>query len=355
VTDYAAALHEAWRQHLAPRDVDAPTVVSLFAGCGGSSLGYSMAGYREVLAVEWDDHAAGVFRLNFPDVPLHHGDIADVDPAILGLAPGELDVLDGSPPCQGFSTFGRRQIDDPRNQLFRQFTRLLTAWQPRAFVMENVSGLVKGDMRTLFAEILSELKVTDPGYRVRARLVDCRYLGIPQMRRRMVFIGTRADLEIDPPHPSPLTRPVTVREAWADLDGPGMYDTPRGKGVLVARITVPGKTGSSALASRGGKAAHYSCVRLAWDRPANTIVKDVRPGTGSGYLHPAEDRFCGIRELARLQSFPDEFDWGDGTYKQIHARIGNSVPPLMMRAVAAEIRDHVLRPLDACRTGNGGR
>src|SRR5690606_12471769 len=103
---------------------DAPTVMSTFAGAGGSSLGYSMAGFRELLAVEWDDHAVDTFRRNFPDVPVYHGDIAQLTAeAILeqtGLAPGELDVFDGSPPCQGFSMAGLRQLDDQRNQLFRE-------------------------------------------------------------------------------------------------------------------------------------------------------------------------------------------------------------------------------------------
>ena len=336
MTSYADTLAAAWRTHLMPRDADAPTVVSLFAGCGGSSLGYSMAGYRELLAVEWDDHAAEVFRRNFPDVKLHHGDVKNVDPSVLGLRSGELDVLDGSPPCQGFSTFGRRQLDDPRNQLFRQFTRLLTAWQPRMFVMENVSGMVKGIMRAVFAEILQELK--EAGYKVTARLVDASYLGVPQMRKRMIFIGVRSDLDVAPVHPAPYSRPITVRQAWADLNDPGMYDVPTGKGARLAPIVTPGTTGAIALSKRGGKAAHFSCVRLHLDRPANTIVKDMRPGTGSGYLHPREDRFIGVREMTRLQSFPDEYDWGDGTYKQIHARIGNSVPPLMMRAIACEVR-----------------
>jgi len=299
-----------------------------------------MAGYRELLAVEWDDHAAEVFRLNFPDVPLHHGDIAHVDPSRLGLEPGELDVLDGSPPCQGFSQLGRRQLDDPRNQLFRQFIRLLSAWQPRAFVMENVAGLVEGPMLPLFAEMMTELKAA--GYRAAARLVDASYIGVPQRRRRLIFTGVRADLALDPVHPVPSMRPVTVRQAWARLDDPGLFDVPTGKGMAVARLTKPGGQGSDALYARGGKRSHWGCKRLAWDRSSNTISKETRAGAGAGFLHPSEDRFCGVRELARLQSFPDEFDWGDGTYKQIHARIGNSVPPLMMRAVATEIRDKIL-------------
>jgi DNA (cytosine-5)-methyltransferase 1 len=128
--DYPTILEEAWVQHLAPREPGAPTVISTFAGCGGSSLGYSMAGFRELLAIEWGDNAVQTFRLNFPDVPVYHGDIAKLSVEecirLAGLGgPGELDVLDGSPPCQGFSTAGKRQMDDPRNGLFREYVRLL--------------------------------------------------------------------------------------------------------------------------------------------------------------------------------------------------------------------------------------
>ena len=110
-SDYPELLDAAWSAHLAPREPGAPTVISLFAGCGGSSLGYSMAGYRELLAVEWDDNAVETFAMNFPGVPVFHGDIADltVERALemAGIRPGDLDVLDGSPPCQGFTTLLR--------------------------------------------------------------------------------------------------------------------------------------------------------------------------------------------------------------------------------------------------------
>jgi DNA (cytosine-5)-methyltransferase 1 len=104
IEDYPAHLEACWREHLAPRAEDAPTVISLFAGCGGSSLGYSMAGFKELLAVEWDDHAVETFKLNFPDVPVWKGDIAELSIEeclrITGLEPGQLDVLDGSPPAR---------------------------------------------------------------------------------------------------------------------------------------------------------------------------------------------------------------------------------------------------------------
>jgi DNA (cytosine-5)-methyltransferase 1 len=214
--DYPAHLDAMWQKHLAAREPNAPTVVSTFAGAGGSSLGYSMAGFRELLAVEWDDNAVETFRLNFPGVPVYHGDIAklSVDECLsmAGIAPGELDVLDGSPPCQGFSTAGKRQIDDPRNQLFREYVRLLRGLRPKVFVMENVSGMVKGKMKLVFVDILKELKAS--GYRVSARLLNAMYFHVPQSRERMIFIGVRDDLGIEPTHPRAEGRPVTVGEAW---------------------------------------------------------------------------------------------------------------------------------------------
>ena len=115
-------------------------MISLFAGCGGSSLGYSMAGYRELLAVEWDDHAVETFKLNFPDVPVWHGDIAELSVEeclrLAGLRPGQLDVLDGSPPCQGFSTAGKRKIDDGRNQLFSSVPAVRFLYRSCLFIVK---------------------------------------------------------------------------------------------------------------------------------------------------------------------------------------------------------------------------
>ena len=219
ITDYPALLSEAWAQHLAPRDATAPTVISTFAGCGGSSLGYSMAGFREALAVEWEQNAADTFRLNFPHVPLYHGDIAKLSVEeclrLAGLAPGELDVFDGSPPCQGFSTSGKREIGDQRNQLFREFVRLLSGLRPRAFVMENVSGMVKGDFKVVFAEILRTLKAC--GYRVKVRLLNAMFYGVPQSRERMIFVGVRDDLGVDPTLADNAGRVLRAEELDAGL------------------------------------------------------------------------------------------------------------------------------------------
>jgi site-specific DNA-cytosine methylase len=194
--DYLEILESAWQDHLAPKDENAPTVISTFAGGGGSSLGYSMAGYRELLAVECDNNAVATFKLNFPDVPVYHGDIAKLSVEecmrLAGLSePGQLDLLDGSPPCQGVSTAGKRLLNDPRNQLFREFVRLLRGLKPKVFVMENVSGLVKGKMKLLFAEIMRELKAS--GYQVRCKLMNTMYFYVPQSRERLIWIGIRDD------------------------------------------------------------------------------------------------------------------------------------------------------------------
>lgn len=341
MADYAASLDALWAAHRAPRASSVPTCASLFSGCGGSSLGYSAAGYRELLAADHDRAACEVFRANFPGVPLlHEGDVAALDPAVLDLAPGELDLLDSSPPCQAYSTTGLRRPGDPRGELWREVIRLAEAWQPKVIVLENVKGLVTGQLRKTFRQICAALSGLN--YVVAARLIDASALGVPQARVRVFVLAVRVGVGV-PVFPVPATRRLTVREAWEGLSGPGAFDVPTGKGVRIAAITAPGTNGSAALKQRGGKPVHFSCVRLAWDRPAPTLVREVRAGTGSGYLHPAEDRFCGVRELARLQSFPDEFDWCDLPYKIAHGLVGNSVCPLVSRAVGLALLP-VIRP-----------
>jgi DNA (cytosine-5)-methyltransferase 1 len=175
VTEYERILNEAWAAHMADRAADAPTVVSTFAGIGGSSLGYSMAGYKGLLALEWDGAMADIYRRNF-DEPVLVADITKMDGgdvmAETGLSEGELDLLDGSPPCQGFSTTGRRRMDDVRNELTFDFIRILRGTRPKAFVMENVSGLVKGKMKLMFSEFMKALKAS--GYEVSCRLLDAK-------------------------------------------------------------------------------------------------------------------------------------------------------------------------------------
>ncbi len=179
------------------KDTEKPTVISTFAGCGGSSLGYHLAGFQELLAVEWEDNAAATFKLNFPDVSLFHGDIAKLSVeecmSLAGLTEaGHLDVFDGSPPCQGFSTAGNRKFSDPRNSLFKEYARLLRGLQPKCFVMENVTGMIKGYMKQAYLQIVADLR--ECGYVVKGQVMNAKYYNVPQSRERVIIIGIRADL-----------------------------------------------------------------------------------------------------------------------------------------------------------------
>lgn len=317
------------------------TVVSTFSGCGGSSKGYQLAGGKVRLAVEWDDHAAECYRLNFPKTPLYHGDIAalSVEEAleISGLEAGELDLFDGSPPCQGFSTSGKRVLDDPRNTLFREYVRLLEGLRPRTFVMENVSGMVKGKMRLVFAEILRTLRGC--GYRVSARLMNAKWYGVPQSRERMIFVGVREDLGKDPSHPAGWGPPITARQAFEGLP----EETERTLGDLGYRIW------SRAKPSRSWQQYHpkghwFNSVTLDPDKPAPTIpAMNGRRGGGSTMAHWRYPRCLNIAEVKRLFSFPDDFKLA-GSHLEQWKRLGNSVPPLLTKAVAEHIRDEILAP-----------
>ena len=341
VNQYLTILESAWQEHLAEREPNAPTIISTFAGCGGSSLGYSMAGFRELLAIEWDDNAVATFKLNFPDVPVYHGDIAKISVEqvleMTGLQPGELDVLDGSPPCQGFSTAGKRVMDDPRNQLFREYVRLLRGLKPKVFVMENVSGMVKGKMKLIFADILRELKAS--GYKVSARLLNAMYFNVPQSRQRLIFIGVRDDLGIDPSHPKAESKIFTVNDAINNCEI-GLTD-----GLFTgAKLELAMKISRGGDGSDVTKGMSFNLKRLHENKPSRTILKSVgKPDSsfGGGLIHPSENRHVSIGELKRLNSLPDEFQM-IGSFQDQWMRIGNSVPPLFMRSIARHIRSEIL-------------
>ena len=344
MSTYANQLAQAWANHLAPREPDAPTVISTFAGCGGSSLGYSMAGFRELLAVEQDDNAVETFSLNFPGVPLLR-DITEVTAEqvmeVTGVQPGELDVFDGSPPCQGFSMAGKRKLNDGRNSLFRDYVWLLRGLRPRAFVMENVPGMVRGKMKLVFAECLRELKASD--YQVSARLVNSQWYGVPQSRERLIFIGVRDDLGISPSHPQPYSRVINAGEAIADVvNDPIELDMLRAAGRKYAAYKGweklrPGES----LSKLSAKGSNFNGIKFKPNRPSYTIRKNDGCVGMAGAMHWAEKRRFTVAEFKRFGSFPDQFQFV-GEYKDAVSRIGNSVPPFLMRAIAQHIRTELL-------------
>jgi len=218
-------------------------------------------------------------------------------------------VFDGSPPCQGFSTAGKREIGDQRNQLFREFVRLLSGLRPRAFVMENVSGMVKGDFKVIFAEILRTLKAC--GYRVKVRLLNAMFYGVPQSRERMIFVGVRDDLGVEPSHPSGWSEPLVAASALPimalDLDTKGQF----------AELNID-------------------------------VRRKVFPTITKGNQHHLKADFgAGKRKLATSEaqtvgSFPPSFKF-HGAPSLAWQRIGNSVPPLLMRSIARHVRTLIAR------------
>ena len=313
------------------------TVISTFSGCGGSSLGYKLAGGKVLLAVEWEDNAVKTYKANHPTTKVYHGDIGKlmVDDVLelTGLKVGELDIFDGSPPCQGFSMTGKRNSNDSRNQLFREYVRLLQGLKPKVFVMENVAGMVKGNMKFLFVEILKELKSC--GYNVKAKILNAKNYQVPQSRERMIFIGVREDLHIEPSHPIGSSKLITVREAFKDCPE-SERKKPSGINLQYMDLCKPGEQ----ISKYHPKGHGFSSNRLSWVKPSPTIIKSF--GTSRGMVfHPELNESISITEVKRLFTFPDDYIFL-GSFVEQWARLGNCVPPNLMKAIAIHIKENIL-------------
>ena len=320
-----------------------PTVVSTFAGCGGSSLGYQMAGFKELLAIEWDNNAVETFKFNFPDVPVYHGDICKLTGEecmkLAGIERGKLDVLDGSPPCQGFSTAGKRKFSDPRNSLFMEFARLLNDLQPKVFVMENVTGMVKGYMKQAYLQIIKTLR--ECGYRAKGEVMNAMYFNVPQSRERVIIIGVREDIGIKPSHPKPQGKPITFRQAINGCEDESGKEL--GEFLLKFSKIQPENLWSSHPGlwkkHKGNLASSLSTKWISWDLCCGTLIKQWVAITG--VVHPDRKRYISLGEAKRITSFPDNFNFV-GSFSDAIERMGNSVPPNLMRAIAEHIKINIL-------------
>ena len=319
-------------------------------------MGYHLAGYKELLAIDFDDNAVETFKLNFKDVPAWKADITQLSGTKImdfcGLQVGELDLFDGSPPCQGFSTAGKRQICDIRNDLVNHYIRLVKAMQPKVFVMENVSGMVKGKMKGLFVEYVRTMK--DAGYQVSCRLLNAKWFSVPQSRQRIICIGVRNDLKMHPVFPKAHDRVITVGEAFKGVIN--VTHAPYKKEYSLVFSDIP--QGGAAIKSCSkrtlqkyiprmvkNKTFNFSgmCKRLDLKKPCPTITKHFIT-YAEAPIHPTEHRYISIEEAKRIQSFPDDFKF-IGKFEQQWARIGNSVPPFMTKAIAETIRDEIFGKL----------
>jgi len=312
------------------------TVISTFAGCGGSSLGYKWAGFKELLAIEWDSHAVECFKLNF-DCPVWERDIKEVSGKEIlefcNIEKGELDILDGSPPCQGFSIAGKRQVNDLRNDLFKEYKRLVNELQPKIFVMENVTGMAKGKMKGLFLEILKELK--ELNYNVKCKKMNSKYYGVPQSRERLIFIGIRKDLGIEPYFPKPINKIIIVEKLFKKLKNNIIEKESKISSENINNIYDRLKPGEGC--DKFNKASYFNTRKIYKNKPSQTLIKT------KNLLHFNEKRYLTIKEAKAICSFPDDFKLM-GSYHEQWARLGNSVMPKFMQAIATTLKKEILIP-----------
>lgn len=373
------------------------TAIDLFSGAGGITLGLTNAGFDVVFCSDRDEACSRTHQRNFPNIPFARESIEKLRGADIlraaQLERGELDLLIGGPPCQGFSIIGQREIWDTRNGLFREFLRVATELQPKCVVIENVPGLATLGKGAVLQQIGDAFAAA--GYTVEcAELLAAQY-GVPQMRWRMFFIGWRSDQQNRggfpiPTHgqsdigdlvPNRTIKPeesagfVTIEEAIGDLGtieggniGLKYRKSPqtdyqeamrRGAPALLSnhyaarlskqniariRLLKPGQDWRDlprALLPAGMQRAlrkdHTRRFRrMKWDGVARSIITRFRDPKSGEYTHPEQDRTISIREAARIQSFPDWFIF-EGSYSAQYDQVGNAVPPLLARAVAKEI------------------
>ncbi|WP_297563748.1 DNA cytosine methyltransferase [Meiothermus sp.] len=353
--------------------------ISLFSGAMGLDLGLEQAGFITQVLVELDPIARQTIQYNLKRLGRTAAifeDVTQVTAEILleaaGLRVGEVTLISGGPPCQPFSTAGRRAaIQDPRGSLFRDFVRLIEGVQPRFFVMENVRGLLSAAIRhrpikergkgappyepdelpgSAFQVILGEFDRL--GYSYVYGLLNAADYGVPQVRERVIIIGSRDHEPIALPRPTHhkdglhLPRWRTVREAWDGLDDPSPEYPPYPESRLRFLRLIPEggnwrdlppelwpEAMGGAFTSGGGKVGFYR--RLAWDKPAPTVTTSPAQ-KATDMCHPSELRPISVREAARLQGFPDEWLFC-GSMADRYRQIGNAVPVGLGKAIGESI------------------
>jgi DNA (cytosine-5)-methyltransferase 1 len=368
-----------------------PTVIDLFAGVGGLSLGAMRAGFKLALAVENDPHASKAHQTNFPKVKHSEADVSTLGGAALlkaaGLEAGDLDGLIGGPPCQGFSTIGTRNVGDPRNSLFRKFHELVAQTRPKFFVAENVLGILDAqydEIRKQAFALVSDDYVLIPPMRFKAS-----DYGAPTSRERVFFVGYRGDA-LRPLTPAnfeaqKVKTPTLVREAlaglpsirsdWQEESQGWRWVQPLSKTRYGQRIVgcIPGGIGDCEALRRYREQGEVSgCLgtvhtdavreRFASVKPGETdaisraprldpdgLCPTLRAGTASDRgsyqavrpIHPTMPRVNTPREAARLQGFPDWFRFAPSKWHSFR-QIGNSVSPFVAEAVLSLIKKTLL-------------
>ena len=344
------------------REVDGPVmgmnvsgtrVVSLFSGAGGLDLGFARAGYNIVWANDSDKNACDTYRKSLGD-HIHFGSILDVD---VGSIP-QCDLIIGGPPCQGFSTIGKRvssdpekrMAHDPRNDLVITYTQIIRKVRPKFVVMENVKGILTRSGGSYINTVLSELR--DAGYNVDYRVLNMADYGVPQIRERVIILGNRIGRPVRFPMPDHsedggggLLPWMPCGEVLSDIASLG--DDPAFNHVALRHTST--NIARYRMIPEGGRLPETmlppeiyrknfgnTFKRLHHARPALTMV----PGNDAFPIHPTLDRSLTVREAARIQTFPDSMVFCGNRRQQGH-QVGNAVPPMFAEKLARFLCDEM--------------
>lgn len=311
--------------------------VDLFSGAGGMTLGFAQAGFRPIFSVEVNEDASRTHHRNFPETIHYQGRVEQLSEAMISKYVGNniVDVVCGGPPCQGFSVAGKRDPDDKRNVLFREFVRVVKIIQPTYVVMENVPGILTMQGGAFHNYILDAF--AEAGYpEMSVAVLESAAYGVPQLRPRAIFIANRCGL------PNPYPQPILDESSYLPIES-----------AIDDLKTLPPNPASNHEWTRHSKQMEQRLAQVspghslyasyfdAWKRqypglPAMTI-KENHGGT---HIHYELNRVLSAREMARLQTFPDDFIF-TGTMKRAMWQIGNAVPPLLAKHIALALR-HVL-------------
>lgn len=323
------------------------TNIELFAGAGGLALGLELAGIEGICFVEFDHAACETLRINRPGWNVIEGDIHTVD---FSNYIGRADLVTGGAPCQAFSYAGKKLgFGDIRGTLFAEFARCVKQTQPKMFLFENVRGLLSHDKGRTFATIQHEFE--ELGYSVQYQVLNACYYGVGQKRERMIVIGIRNDLkeQIHFSYPLPDENWTTLREALAFVpESEGQAFSERKRKVM--ELVPPGGCWVDLpedIAKEYMGKSYYSgggrrgmARRIAWDEPCLTLTTSPSQKQ-TERCHPDETRPFTVREYARIQSFPDWWEFS-GTIGDQYKQIGNAVPVEMARRIGVQLRNAIL-------------
>lgn len=320
------------------------TYIDLFSGSGGFSLGFDKKGFQNIFSIDIEPSFCETYKYNFPNHNLIEKDICQLsDEEIKYLKEVEdVDVVIGGPPCQGFSiagNIGRKFIEDPRNKLFKEFVRVVKVVNPKFFVMENVARLYNHNKGETRKEIINDFEKL--GYKVECKILNSASFGVPQIRKRIIFIGSRFNHKIEFPEKT-TEKHLTVKEAIHNYPSllageesiiPNHVAMAHSEQMLekMSYISDGGNRDEIPVNIRPKTGDVRKYIRYKSDKPSVCVTGDMRK-----IFHYEQNRALTVRELAKLQSYPDDFIF-KGTKISQQQQVGNSVPPKMAEAIASAI------------------